>query len=120
MIEPRRFPCCICASPLEVRMTKKKKPYVICDSCGMQMFVRAENGIHQFDSLIDDANEKDIWKRLAWIRTRYARQCPECGKAFWTEERLLKMGGLLGDRPVGYRCPHPGCGGVAPLEKKSA
>jgi len=34
----RWFPCPICTELREVRITKKKKPYVTCDPCGIQFF----------------------------------------------------------------------------------
>lgn len=82
----KRFPCCICTSPLEVRDTKKGKPYVICDPCGMQMFVRNGDGIRRFEILLAETQEKDIWTRLARLEERYKKKCPECGNEFWAEE----------------------------------
>jgi len=52
----RLFPCCVCHEPREVRTTKKGKPYMICDPCGMQMFVRVETGIRRFEAMIDAAD----------------------------------------------------------------
>jgi len=60
----RLFPCCVCGEGREVRTTKKGKPYLICDLCGVQMFVRVETGIRRFEQLVADANRNDIWKRL--------------------------------------------------------
>ena len=34
------FPCPVCLDPREVKLTKKKKPYITCDPCGIQLFVR--------------------------------------------------------------------------------
>ncbi len=31
----RRFPCPVCTDPREVRLTKKDKPYIVCDPCGV-------------------------------------------------------------------------------------
>ena len=31
----RMFPCPVCADPREVKLTKKDKPYVVCDPCGI-------------------------------------------------------------------------------------
>ena len=43
--------CVLCQSPLEIRNSKKDKPYVCCDDCGMQMFVRSEKGIKRLERL---------------------------------------------------------------------
>lgn len=112
----RLFPCCICGEPREVRMTKKAKPYMICDLCGMQMFVRVENGIRRFDRLVADAHQNDVWKRLADLQKRYQFKCPECSKKFWLTPELTKTSWLNGQLE-GYRCPEPLCGGIAKPEK---
>lgn len=39
------YPCPICGDKLDIRIGKRKKPYFICDSCGVQLFVRKSNGI---------------------------------------------------------------------------
>ncbi len=42
----KKFPCPLCKEHLEVRLdVKHGKPYVICNPCGVQMFVRREKGI---------------------------------------------------------------------------
>jgi predicted RNA-binding Zn-ribbon protein involved in translation (DUF1610 family) len=38
--EKRMFPCPICGVATDVRITKKDKPYITCDPCGVQVFVR--------------------------------------------------------------------------------
>jgi len=38
--EQHKFPCPVCARPLQVKLTKKEKPYVTCDPCGVQVFIR--------------------------------------------------------------------------------
>jgi len=32
----RMFPCPVCISPHEIKLTKKGKPYITCDPCGIQ------------------------------------------------------------------------------------
>jgi hypothetical protein len=111
MAERRLFPCCICGQGLEVRQTKKGKPYVICDPCGMQMFVRVDGGIHRFEDLVKDAGEKDIWARLDELQNQYKKKCPKCGNWFWVHEKLIATSVFDGGF-VGYRCPANGCKGV--------
>ena len=112
----RLFPCCVCGEAREVRTTKKGKPYMICDPCGVQMFVRVETGIRRFEQLIADADENNIWKRLAELQQRYQFQCPKCRKKFWLTPELIKTSWASG-KLEGYRCPDPGCGGTAKPEK---
>jgi DNA repair exonuclease SbcCD ATPase subunit len=40
-----RMPCPLCSIPLDIRKSVKGKPYAVCDSCGIQMFIRKEQGI---------------------------------------------------------------------------
>jgi len=43
-----QYPCFLCGDPLDIRYTKNGKPYFICDSCGLQAFIRKEKGISKF------------------------------------------------------------------------
>jgi transcription elongation factor Elf1 len=114
--QTRLFPCCICGQPREVRTTKKGKPYLHCDPCGLQMFVRIEPGIRRFEALIADAEGNNVWKRLADLQQRYEFECPKCGKKFWLTPELIKTSWVDG-KLQGYRCPEPDCGGIAKPEK---
>lgn len=38
------FPCPLCKTPLRIRLSKKYKPYLVCDDCGLQIFVRGNRG----------------------------------------------------------------------------
>ncbi len=108
----RIFPCPICATGLDVRIAKTKKPYVICDGCGMQMFVRVRSGIKQFEKLVQNARDRDIWSRLREMEQRYRLKCPKCGTWFWASEDLIETSVVNGSFK-GYRCPNDECDGVA-------
>ena len=111
-VSNRLFPCPVCGQGLEVRETKKKKPYVVCDPCGVQTFVRNETGIRRFERLVSEAGQRDIWKRLEDLQKRYRKTCPECGKPFWVEPKLVATSWVNG-RFEGYRCPEADCEGIA-------
>ena len=32
--------CWLCGSPTEIRFSKKDRPYLICEECGVQVFIR--------------------------------------------------------------------------------
>ncbi len=51
--EDASFPCPLCNQNLDVRLSKKNKPYVICDYCGLQMFIRKHEGIERFKDMVD-------------------------------------------------------------------
>ncbi len=44
-LEGKEFPCPLCAAGLPICNSKRKKPYCICNSCGVQIFVRGKAGI---------------------------------------------------------------------------
>lgn len=46
------MPCFLCGRTLKVKKTKGNKPYFICDTCGLQAFVRYKAGIRKFQTLL--------------------------------------------------------------------
>ena len=116
--EPQLFPCSACHGACEVKTTKKGKPYLICDSCGVQLFVRGKAGIERFEKLLAELERNNIWKRLAELERRYRFECPKCGKKFWPEPELIRTK-WPSKKAIGYRCPEPGCGGIVNVEDAS-
>lgn len=112
----RRFPCPICTRALDVRLTKKNKPYVTCDPCGVQMFVRGPGGIDDFNRLIQRGKDAGLLERLDEMERRYRLLCSHCGARFWIERKLVKTSSFDGSLK-GFRCPK--CGEVVPWENKS-
>ena len=110
-----RFPCPVCAARLEVRTSKKDKPYVVCDPCGVQMFVRSRSGIEKFVALVERAESGDALDRLAEMEHRYRKKCPKCGKWFWITPELLETSWFDGEA-TGFKCLEKGCSGVVKLE----
>ena len=51
VIVMKKIHCLLCQRLLEIKDSKKGKPYVCCDNCGMQMFVRFEKGIERLFEL---------------------------------------------------------------------
>jgi hypothetical protein len=43
-MEIGKIPCFLCGGSVEVKETVKGKPYFICDSCGLQAFIRRAKG----------------------------------------------------------------------------
>lgn len=113
----RIFPCPVCTEAREVRMTKKDKPYLICDPCGVQLFIRGPFGIAAFERLLDRASDGDLWARLAEIEGRYRLKCPECGTKFLIEPELLETS-IFDGSIKGFRCPGKKCGEIIPWKKK--
>ena len=46
---PDLIPCFLCGNGLEIKMSKRDKPYLICDWCGVQTFIRGKRGIKAFN-----------------------------------------------------------------------
>jgi hypothetical protein len=55
-----KIPCFLCAQELTQRTDKNRKPYFICDPCGVQIFVRGREGIKHLSELIATLNERDF------------------------------------------------------------
>ena len=108
----RLLPCPLCARGLDIRETKKNKPYVICDPCGLQLFVRNDTGIAIFERLVAGAQQRHIWDRLEELQQQYRKKCPECGRMFWVHPDRIKTNWMDGSFE-GYRCPERSCDGVA-------
>jgi DNA-directed RNA polymerase subunit RPC12/RpoP len=112
-----KFPCPVCTNPLEVRLTKKNKPYVTCDPCGVQMFVRGPAGIGEFERLVEQGNRDGLSDRLEEMERRYRLKCPECACRFWIEPDLIETSTWDGSLK-GIRCPGKGCGAIVEWGKK--
>lgn len=112
MSEKRMFPCPVCTGPREVLMTKKDKPYLTCDPCGVQVFVRGPDGIKEFGRLLYGTSEEPLLARLTHMENRYRLACPKCGHKFWITPKLIKTSVFDGS-VKGFRCPERGCDGVA-------
>jgi len=39
--------CFLCKRSLDVRLSKKGRPYLVCDNCGVQVFVRGRKEIER-------------------------------------------------------------------------
>lgn len=45
IFKEKALPCPLCEQEREIKMSTKDKPYIVCDSCGVQLFVRRPEGI---------------------------------------------------------------------------
>src|SRR5712691_5536259 len=90
------FPCPVCTIPREVRQTKKNKPYITCDPCGVQLFIRGPAGIEEFNRLMERAGREGLLARIQEMERRFRLTCPECGCQFWIERRLVKTSSFDG------------------------
>lgn len=107
------FPCPVCMDPRKVKLTKKDKPYITCDPCGIQMFVRGPAGIGEFNRLIEQGERNGLPARIREMEIRFRLTCPECGYKFWIEPHLIKTSSFDGSLK-GFRCPQKNCGATVP------
>jgi hypothetical protein len=49
----RVFPCCVCSANLDIRLSKRKKPYCTCVQCGIQIFFRGKSGISRLTEILN-------------------------------------------------------------------
>jgi transcription elongation factor Elf1 len=111
------FPCPICACAREVRITKKNKPYITCDPCGVQLFVRGPAGIDAFNRLVDRPGAPGLWAGLQEMEDRYYLKCQKCGSRFWIEPNLIKAN-IFDGSFQGFRCPQKSCAATVPWDNK--
>ena len=116
--ETQWFPCPVCLKPLDVRTTKRTKPYVICSPCGVQMFIRERAGIEAFGKLVEQGLKADVLTRVGQLEQRYKLKCPVCTKSFWANPELAGTNWFNG-KASGYRCPEKNCRGVVPTGERS-
>ena len=110
------FPCPLCLVRLGIRHSKKGKPYVVCDACGVQMFVRTAPGIRRLAKLGADLKAQGILERLAAVERQHRKTCRACRHTFWVSEAVIQTSWFNGAF-VGYQCP--ACGATVESERTS-
>jgi DNA-directed RNA polymerase subunit RPC12/RpoP len=55
-----KIPCFLCSQELTQRTDKNRKPYFVCDPCGVQIFIRGRQGIKNLAQLIETLQERDF------------------------------------------------------------
>jgi ssDNA-binding Zn-finger/Zn-ribbon topoisomerase 1 len=88
-----QIPCPTCHRELEHRMSKKQKPYFVCDFCGVQIFFRLQEGIERLEASLTKAIIEDdfVLCRSCQVAVRRSKRkvskpvfeargiyCPEC------------------------------------------
>src|SRR5579872_2144532 len=52
------LPCILCSEKLRLRIAKTGKPYFVCESCGIQLFIRRNAGIEKLKQILNRVNTK--------------------------------------------------------------
>jgi transcription elongation factor Elf1 len=116
LLTSKRFPCPVCATPQDVRGSKKGKPYVTCNACGVQLFIRGKVGIDAFEKLLTRAAIEGTFARVNEMIRRYHVRCSDCGSEFWIEPSSIVTSVFDGSLK-GVRCPNAKCEAVIPGRK---
>jgi hypothetical protein len=74
----RSFPCPLCGVGLIIKLAKTKKPYCVCNDCGVQIFVRGKAGIKRF---------REVLSRERLISGKES----ECGNSLTAYNRLEQL-----------------------------
>jgi DNA-directed RNA polymerase subunit RPC12/RpoP len=53
-------PCWLCGKQLDRRIDKNGKYYLVCNLCGMQVFIRREQGMRNLSDLIKTLKNRDL------------------------------------------------------------
>ncbi|MBX9767927.1 MAG: hypothetical protein K2X47_11700 [Bdellovibrionales bacterium] len=59
------FPCPTCGALRDIKLTIRRKPYLVCDPCSVQLFVRGAVGIEKMRAI---SNSPDFLKQLSLLR----------------------------------------------------
>lgn len=111
------FPCPVCTVPREVLLTKKDKPYLTCDPCGVQVFVRGPAGVKEFSRLLQATTDESLLQRLNYMENQYRLTCSSCGHKFWVTPKLIKTSAFDGS-VKGLKCPNGKCGALVPWNER--
>ena len=63
----QHYPCPLCGQSIPIKSSKRGKPYLVCDPCGVQLFIRKEPGILKLRELVE-ANKYDPVTHIPNIR----------------------------------------------------
>ena len=48
----KTVPCFLCKRELDIRFSKKSRPYTVCTECQIQTFIRGSKGFHRLVALV--------------------------------------------------------------------
>lgn len=97
------LPCPLCGVQLDIRESIKNKPYVVCDPCGMQMFIRKDQGISALKDIVtsgsmpNPAAEK-LQERIQSLEEQLSEAEELLEAAKHGQGELTKMRGILREK----------------------
>ena len=106
----QRFPCPVCGVPQEVRSSKKDKPYIACNSCGVLVFVRRRDSVREFRKLLEVAVLQGTFKRMRATIRRYRLRCKARRTELVSSQSCWRS--FCDGSLSGVRCSKSDCGTV--------
>lgn len=64
------FPCPLCKKNLDIRISKKQKPYCVCRDCEIQLFIRGKSGISRLEEATGFKQDGPSTEDLQWVSRR--------------------------------------------------
>ena len=55
----KTVPCFLCKRDLDIRFSKKDRPYTVCAECQTQTFIRGSQGFHRLVQLAKEQEEQE-------------------------------------------------------------
>jgi len=88
------LPCILCGNRLAKRTDKHSKPYFVCDPCGIQLFVRRQQGITRLNEFMRASERNAIPFQQAAERMYKAQAL--LGEIDGTKTQIKKLDGEIG------------------------
>jgi DNA-directed RNA polymerase subunit RPC12/RpoP len=93
----KELPCFLCGAGLPILASKRKKPYLTCNGCGVQIFVRGKSGIARLHELarlgilVSVAKESamhgiNLYNRLEQLKIQKRDLAIKRGIFFWNSD----------------------------------
>lgn len=57
----KEMPCPVCKESVPVKRTHRGKPYWQCDGCGVQVFVRRQEGIKRLEEADEETDKRGLF-----------------------------------------------------------
>ncbi len=97
---PKEFPCPVCGDMCRVGISKKEKPYYVCTECGVQVFIRAQDGVRRFAAFKGSDLLKAIKSKNAAIYSEFYLMGEEIEIKKAELNKLKDKLPLLGDEKI--------------------
>ena len=103
------IPCFLCGRNLKKRLSKRLKPYFVCDGCGIQLFIRGKQGIERLEQFFNNSEKAQLlYKQHAQNFHEFQailkeiddvqQEISKLGFSYWFDNEKLKIRNALNAR----------------------